>query len=374
MTSIAIDARMTNSSGIGVYIQNLLPFLIKKYKIHLLGNPQELRNFIHQDNVEIIPAFSPIYSLKEQYELYKKIPACDIFWSPHYNVPVLPVAANKRVVTIHDTYHMANWNTLSLPQKIFAKYFLKAATKQSDVVITVSKFSKEEIIKFTGVSTDKVRVIYNGINHSNFNQTDMTFPYSRKGIMEFPEKYILYVGNVKPHKNLSVLIKAYSKLSEEMRSTYKLLIVGKKDGFITGDTYLTKLLNDNIQLKETIIFTGFVEDADLPKLYSYASLFVFPSLYEGFGFPPLEAMACGCPVIASSSASMPEICGGGAAYFNPKDSAALAELITKVLGSKVSLDSLIEKGFDQASKYNWRKAAVGHIKVFESALKNELSI
>jgi len=366
MASVAIDARMVNSSGIGVYIKNLIPYLQQHFKLYLIGNSTELANYVKEGDTVIVPVVASIYTLTEQLELFKKIPRCDIFWSPHYNVPALPIASKKRVVTIHDTYHLAYKDSLSLPQKIFANFFMKAATKLSDKIITVSEFSKQEIIKYTGCSASKINTIHNGVDQKHFREIEATsFP---QNLVILPEKYILYVGNVKPHKNLLTLLKAFSKFTEDDHHNYKLLIVGKKEGFITSDTQIAKLLQSNRNLENQVVFTGFVDDKDLPFIYNAASLFVFPSLYEGFGLPPLEAMACGCPVVATSAASIPEVCGNAAAYFYPTDSDTLALLIKKLLNDKIASNKLIELGRQQVSNFTWSSASEKHIKLFESLL------
>ena len=133
-----------------------------------------------------------------------------------------------------------------------------------------------------------------------------------------PDKDILYVGNVKPHKNLIRLLEAYYLYKKNNENSIKLLIVGKKDGFITGIDNIKNVI-DKYDLGTEIKFTGYVEDDDLPAIYSMAKLFVFPSIYEGWGIPPLEALACGCKVIASTTASIPEACRDRAEYFDPFD-------------------------------------------------------
>lgn len=349
MKKIVIDVRMINHSGIGQYLQNLIPLLCDDNLFILLGDKNVIRGFSWADKVEIIHFNCPILSIQEQFLLPLAIPQCDIFWSPQYNVPLLPIRAKKRLLTIHDVFQLAFFDTLSLPQKIYARTVINLAVRLSDKVLTVSDFSKSEITRFTGVNPQKVQVIYNGIDRELFIHCE-----NKKTLDEvsakykLPSKFILYVGNVKPHKNLNRLVKAVKEIWEE----YKLVIVGKKDGFITGDKEFYEMINNEKDIKEHIIFTGIVDRKDLPVIYSLATLLTFPSLYEGFGFPPIEAMACGCPCVVSNTASIPEVCGDAAYYVDPYDIEDITKGIAKVLGDNDLRNNLRQKGNNRVELYN----------------------
>lgn len=371
MASLVVDARMLGASGIGTYLQNLIPPLAQAFDVSLLGNPEELAKLSLSPSTKIIAAKTQIYTIKEQWELCSLVPACDIFWSPHYNIPLLPVLAHKRVVTIHDTYHLAYQHTLSLAQKLYSNLLLRAAARVSDKVITVSEFSKKELQKYLNLKATAVEVIHNGLDKETYKQVDKVEAQRalKQSLPGLPErKFILFVGNVKPHKNLSTLVKAFSGLIDSTDEKYTLVIVGKKDGFITGDQDLFKLLRANHTLNQRVFFTGQVSEKQLQFLYNSASLFVFPSMYEGFGLPPLEAMACGCPVITTETASMPEVCADAALYFPPSDAAALEQRMQEALTDEVLRAGLIERGLKQIHKYNWQQAAKQHQRVFESLL------
>jgi glycosyltransferase involved in cell wall biosynthesis len=367
MPSLAIDARMINSSGIGVYLRNIIPFLSQEYNLVLMGDEKELTTLKALPNVRISQALAPIYSVKEQLEIKKKLPPCDLFWSPHYNVPLLPIRARKRVVTIHDVYHLAYQHTLTLPQKLYANFLIRAATKLSDKIITVSDFSKNEIIKYSKVAADAIVTIHNGVDAERFSSIKSNSP---KLSQPDAEKYILFVGNVKPHKNLFTLLKAFSHLLDEGMSSFNLVIAGKKEGFITADTQVAKMIDASPMLKKRITFTGFVTDKDLPQLYQNASALVFPSVYEGFGLPPLEAMASGCPVVASSAGSIPEVCGDATVYFDPLDYLSLANKLRQVLGSEELRLELIDKGYNKVKQFTWEKTAQKHLEVFRQLTLN----
>ena len=284
-------ARMYRASGIGTYLQNLLPALATRSnspcvrKFHEL-RPKGARGSYHH---------SDLLGGRTDPPFLKLVPRCDVFWSPHYNVPWLPVRAKARLVTIHDVFHLAHLSALSLPQRGYATLAFRAAARFSKHIITVSEFSKTEIQRYLPVSANQISAISNGVDHALFNE--QANPDRQRTVRQkygLPPRWLLYVGNVKPHKNLLTLVKAFAMLPEALTDRH-LVIVGQREGFITGDTELGRALQDDPSLAQRIHFTGFVEQADLPVLYRLAELFVFPSKYEGFGLPPLEAMACGCP-------------------------------------------------------------------------------
>ena len=349
MIKLTIDFRMHNASGIGRYIRNLVPFLVDKFDVTLLANNNEIKNYNFLNKVNIIDVNSKIYSINEQIELFKKVPKSDIFWSPHYNIPILPIKARKRIVTIHDVYHLAFYDTLSLPQKIYSKFMINQAVKKSDVILSVSEFSKQEIIKYTNTNKN-IEIIYNGIEES---WMDKNVSFDEK------ENYILYVGNVKPHKNLVRALKAFSLLKD---NNIKFKIVGKKDGFITKDIEIDKIAKN---LEDRVEFTGYVSDDELKELYKKAKIFLFPSLYEGFGIPPLEAIASGTPVISSNVASLPEVCGDSAYYVNPYDVNDIAKGMETVLKDEELQKELVQEGLERVKLYSWEKSANKLIKIIE---------
>ncbi len=350
---LVIDARMIDLSGVGRYLKGLIPLLVDKFQITLLGRRQEFVRFSWFDKVFVIECNVPIYSIREQFELPLKIPKCDIFWSPHYNIPILPIGAKKRIVTIHDVYHLAFRHILSLPQRIYAKLMINQAVKRSDIVLTDSEFSRQEIIKYTETSKD-IKVVYIGIELQWYKKQPLS--------LSERDNYILYVGNVKPHKNLVRALKAFSLLEEK---SLKFKIVGKKEGFITADRKVDEIAK---KLGTRVEFTGYVSDDKLKQLYRKAKLFLFPSLYEGFGLPPLEAMACGAPVVVSNIASLPEVCGDAAYYVNPYDVKDIAKGIEIVLKDEELQKELIHKGLERAKLFSWEKSAKKLVKIIKEVI------
>ncbi|WP_338873217.1 glycosyltransferase family 1 protein [Spirosoma sp. SC4-14] len=365
--TICIDARMIKNSGIGLYIEKYTQYILEsnKWYAYIIGSKSTLSNLYGNfKNWTLIEDDSPIYSIREQFMLFKKIPRCDILWSPHYNIPLLYVNAKKRVVTIPDIFHLVSKSTYSFEKRIYAEYVLKNAVKKSDIVTTISTFSRGEILEKVCSDPQKVIAIPLGVDSNYFNPNSSLL-HENKVIQNYslPDKYLLFVGNVKPHKNLLNLLKAFQKIAISQKDVH-VLIVGKKEGFITGDKEVFKFLNENADISKRVLFTGYVKSEDLPIIYKLASLFVFPSLYEGFGLPPLEAMACGCPVVASNAASIPETCGDAAYYIDPTNIDSIAEGILDVLGNSTTYNNLIKKGYKRVKLYKWHESAA----IFEDIL------
>lgn len=354
---LTVDCRMIRHSGIGTYLQNLLEFIsrMSDMQLYCIGDKQILKEFSWAGSVHIIPCNAPIFSLREQFELPFKIPVCDIFWSPQYNIPIFPIRAKKRVVTLHDVYHMAFFHTLSTMEKIYAKLMLNAAVLLSDTTITVSEFSQKEILRYLIAPKEKIQVIHNGAKR---------FPVTRP---ENPIKkpYILVVGNVKPHKNLANAIKAFKLISEKF-SDIMLCFVGEKEKLRTSDT---GLVQEIASVQERIIFTGHVDDAMLASYYHGASLLLFPSYYEGFGLPVLEAMQFSIPIAASNAASIPEVGGEAILYFDPFDTDAMADTMRLIL-SKEYTPSL-SAYTHQLDRFSWKQSALKHRELFKGLLHDK---
>jgi glycosyltransferase involved in cell wall biosynthesis len=350
---LVVDARMINISGIGRYIQALIPALIPIYQVTVLGNPAEIEKFDWHTNVTVISVDAPIYSIKEQLALIRKTPSCDIFLSPHYNVPVFLPQAKKTVVIIPDTNHLVFSKDLSLPKRIYAKLFYKLAV-QKDIIFTISHFSKSEIVKYTGCKPDKVIVATLAIDKEHFVTLDKQLNEGRVRAFDnaVADNYLLYIGNIKPHKNLKRALLAFDKIIAD-KPGLQFLIVGKKDNFLTGDSEVFDLVENNINLKNKVQFTGKVSDLQLAYLYKHASAFVFPSLYEGFGLPPLEAMIFGCPVVVSREGSLPEVCGDAAHYCNAYDVDNIAQAITEVLDNPTLRADLVARGHVRVNEFDW---------------------
>lgn len=365
---LTVDVRMIHHAGIGTYIRNLIPLILDHYRVFLLASGENLQEFNWINQVEIIETGSSIYSVSEQLELSRKIPRTDVFWSPHFNIPLLPVRAKKRIVTIHDVYHLAFYDLLPLMQKLYARYMFRRAVKKSDKIITVSNTSREEICRYTGASRENIAVIYNGVNRKLFRiESNGGVLKQIRNKYQLPERYILSVGSIKPHKNLKRLLLAFRKFLQDGEDI-KLFLAGKKEGLITTDRESAVLIKDDPFLKDRVIFTSWLPEQDLALLYNLATLFIFPSLYEGFGLPPLEAMACGCPALVSDIDIMREICEDAAYYADPLDVNAIADSIGKLLSDRALCSELKEKGLHRTAHFNWQESAQQHIQVIDKII------
>lgn len=356
---LVIDIRLINASGIGTYLKNVIPGILPAFdEVTVLGKVSEIQLFEWSKKVEIIEFSAEIYSLKEQLQYPFIVPECDILWCPFFNVPFFPVKAVKIVTSIHDVYHLSDNAFISFLKKKYAQLLFNNAVQKSSLIFTISEFSKSEILKFTKAKPEKIELVYCGVDRVFFEN-----PKSESKL-KLPENYILYVGNIKPHKNLIVLLKAYSTFPEEFKVKHPLVFIGKKEGFITKDNEIEQFIKSN-KLQNHITFTGYVEDIEIPKIYKEASLFVFPSLYEGFGLPILEALASKTKVISSNAASLTEVGGKVVVYFDPKNYTELADKIKKELENFSGSEYLSLEAEKQLEKFTWDKSIQKHLNGFK---------
>lgn len=267
-----------------------------------------------------------------------------------------------RVVTIHDVFAWSCPGTSSLLETLIYRCWLPHVLPDTDLVITDSKASKADIVRFLGIPRTKIRVIYAGVSEAYRPQSEaaVEFVRSKYGL---PSRYILFVGSVEKRKNLAGLLQAYARL-KSINHIPPLVVVG-----VAGrkGTAATKALNE-LGLEEEVNFAGYVLDADLPALYSGAELLVFPSLYEGFGLPPLEAMACGTPVLCSDASSLPEVVGDAAMKVDPYDVEGLAEAMKRVLADANLREELRARGLERARQFTWERTARETVAVYRELL------
>ena len=372
---IVVDCRFVHHSGIGRYIRELVPRIMGRMAgddFTLLVSPSERDDlFLEQcQKARLIPVKSGMYSPMEQWEVPRRVPSCDLFWAPHYNAPILPLRARKKIVTIHDMAHLTLQDGLSLPKRLYARLFSWNAAHRYDHILTVSNFSRNEILRHEDVPEEKISVHHIAADTVKYHPcSDEERQREALNRYRLPREYILFVGNVKPNKNLRRMLEAYALFQKETGSAISLVIVGKREGLMTGDKGLDAFVQ-SLGIEESVYFTGFVEDEDLPVLYSTAGCFVFPSLYEGFGLPPLEAMACGCPVIASNAASIPEVCGSGALYADPRDSEDLAARLRELLEDPHLAEEMTERGLRRVRDFSWDKTAEEIAEQMKSCLQS----
>jgi len=372
---ISIDVRMINKTGIGRYVRNLIFNLTKIDKDNhytLFFNKTQQKNYIdiwRNDNFKKKFIGSSIFTIKEQIEFpfHLILENIDVFHSPHFVLPLL--YPSKSVVTIHDLTPIIFPEELtSKKARIYYRGMLFLAIKKANKIIAVSNYTKKDIVNIFGISPGKIEVVYEGVN-------DCYRPIKDKRILDHIKKkfgidreFLLYVGLSKPHKNLVRLIKAFKILRKNIRLDLKLVIAGKIDPRYPE----VRKIVDKLGLREDVIFTDFVSDQDLVLLYNAAKAFVFPSLYEGFGLPPLEAMACGTPVVSSKVASLAEVLGDAAVVFHPLDIHDMADKVYQVVSDENLRKQLSEKGIRWVKRFSWEKCARETLKIYEK-VHNEKS-
>ncbi len=274
----------------------------------------------------------------------------DLYFEPNF-IPMLRVKSRAVITTVHDlSFLRRDW----LPEHryLFFKENFPKYLGRSDAFVVPSEFVKGELVEVFGIDTGKVRVIYHGIDDSVF------FPSQSE-----KEKFILFVGSLQPRKNLKALLDAYKLLPDYVRREFKLKIVGA-ESWKSSDLFKgIRKLGDRVEVMDSVR-----SDEELAKLYRKAYLFVFPSLYEGFGFPPLEAMACGCPVAVSNVSSLPEVCGDAALYFNPREPEEVSQAMQRLIEDSRLREELIIKGIKRARSFSWDSSALSHYELFREFL------
>ncbi len=362
---IGIDARMLGQGfGLARYIQQLVLNLENADD----GNQYVL--FMRKSNWdEYVPknpnfikvlADIPWYSFEEQVRLVKTIKQekVDLMHFPHWNVPLM--YGDPFVVTIHDLtmfkYPRPEATTLG-PVKFWIKdkihrLVVKRAMKRAVHVITTTEFTKQDVHNTLGVSLDKMTVIYQApcVQEGGGN-------LDKPGVKR---PYVMYVGAAYPHKNLEGLLKAWKIFKESDWLDHKLILVGKKDYFYQ------KLLDADL-FSDSVVYTDFVPDNELVELYKYASLYVFPSLYEGFGLPPLEAMQYGVPVVSSSASCLPEVLGEAALYFDPENYEQMAEMIKIGVGNEEVRHQLMENAKDNLNRFSKKSFVEKTLSIYHEA-------
>lgn len=302
---------------------------------------------------EVINFDVPIYGIKEQFKFpYKELKKLkpDLLHVPHYNVPIF--YKGDMVVTIHDLTHLVCSEFFGSKLKIlYAKIMMKIAIKKAKFILTVSESTKRDIIRYFKVPEDKIKVTYLGVKDDikRKEKSEIDYLYEKFSIPR-DKKLLMYVGNLKPHKNLERLLVAFSRLKDNKECS--LLLVGK-----AFENY--NVLEDRekeLNISDNVIHTGIVSEDELVDLYNLVDLFVFPSLYEGFGLPIIEAMACGTKVVSSNSSSLPEVGGESIEYFDSKNIEDIANIIEKEL-AKEDTEVEINSRMDWAKNFNWKKTS-----------------
>lgn len=368
---IGIDARKIRDFGIGTYIKNLIRYIpacdeLNQYVIfHLPAD----KDFIPQTgpNIRLIADNSPKYSIRELIALPIKMKKLrlDLFHAPHYTLP--PVRPCKGIVTIHDVIHLKfpEYHPYPAVYYCYAKGMMSAAAKSAKKIITVSEYSKQDIVHHLGVSKEKIEVVYNGINRNTSKGSSLKNRNELYDRFGFSRKYILYLGNFMPHKNLDTLVKAYALLKHRHAIPHCLVLAGNNQRMRPT---LQRLITEE-NLGQDIFLTGFVQAKWLPSLYTHADVFVYPSLCEGFGLQTLEAMAHHTPVAIASVSALPEIAGNAAIRFEPQSDVNMAETIYTALTDSKLRTRLVENGNRRIHHFSWKAMAKKTVAIYKSVIR-----
>ena len=369
---IGIDARAYGWAGLGRYVRNLL-----RHLTGLPGAPELVvfvprvyaREIAEMPRVRVVPVASSYYSLREQTLFLALLLRyrVDLMHFLHFNAPVF--YRRPSVVTIHDLTRFlfpAQKHTGPFHQWAYEEVF-RAAIVHARRVIAVSEHTRNDLLRFFPNVADRTVVIPEGIEHERYHTTTNSAAdaaaLARLGINK---PYLLFVGVWMNHKNLPRLLEAFTDVRQQGFAG-QLVITGvgrPHDEDVPG-------LVRRLRLSSSVILPGNVPEQILPILYRQASVFVFPSLYEGFGFPPLEAMACGVPVVASQVASLPEVLGDAADFVDPLSPGDIARGVSRVLRDAPHREGLIVRGLERVKRYQWSRCAAETLHVYAVALKEE---
>lgn len=351
MKTLTIDLRWIDASGVGIYIKGIMPGVVEhlaNISIIGLGDRSRLESFSWSKaaNVSLVDCRAERYSIAEQVQLPLAIPGeTDLFFSPYYTIPLL--YRGKLAATVHDMSHLVVDEIVrDRKKRIYAKTMFHQLRRRASVIFTVSEFSKSELLRLTtGPGEDNIVPTHLGISEDWYAAGQTPRLRSRP--------YFIYVGNIKPYKNLRRLVNAF--LAVKDRIPHDLVIVGQSEGLITGESpeFFERVKRE----APRVHLTGLVPQPDLFSLVGHATALVMPSLYEGFGLPPVEAMAAGVPAVVAKAASLPEVCGNAALYFDPLSEEEIATRLIEVAQGENLRNQLRKAGLDQSRRYTWESCA-----------------
>lgn len=334
---------MLDAGGIGTYLAETLPRVVARMPdvpFTVLGDERRLSSLVGVvGSADVVHWATPIYTVREQFDVRRSIPRdTALFWSPHFNIPV--AWRGRLMVTVHDVAHLALPQS-TLPRTLYARFMFAAVRRRATTVLCDSAFTARELRRLVGQPRRSV-VCHLGV-------ADRWFELQRT---PEPSPYLLYVGNVKPHKNLGRLLAAFSRVAD--RIPHRLVIAGRREGMRTVDDEAVRQAD---RLGERVEFTGYVPPDMLEQYMAGCDALVLPSLYEGFGLPPLEALACGRAVAVARSASLPEVCGPHAEYFDPLDVDSMAAALERVATRPPDTAEVKATRIAWARRFDWDTCA-----------------
>ncbi len=371
---IAINAMLLSAPrfGIWTYIYNLIEHLAiidEKNSYEIFSGSSELELGKYRNFTVLKPPFDlPKPAARIMWEHFVQPflinrDELDIYHNPDHILPILPVKA-KKIVTVHDLCFYKHPETFSSAKRRYKKLMTPVSLKRADKIIADSHSTKKDIIELFSVPEEKIAVVHIGVSPDFRPVSDKKILSGFRKKRELAAPFILFVGTLEKRKNIEGLIDAYILAVREHKISHDLVVAGKKGWLYDG--IFRKVKRVGLEGKIKFIFDA--RQDELPLLYSQADLFVYPSLYEGFGLPVLEAMACGTPVITSNVSSLPEVAGDAAILIDPRDSASLAKNIAKLLADAGLRKAFSEKGLERAKHFGWDKCAQQTLDVYKSVL------
>jgi len=364
---IALDLRRIKNPGIGRYMKCLAEAVLARAPEHdyllILGSGRcEVVGF-EDRQVEIVNASSKYYSLREQVELPRLLRRhkVDVLHSPHFNIPV--VRTCPIVVTVHDVIYLACRQDLpSRLGRLYYRAMMAASVRRSERVLTDSEFSKNDIVRYLDADPEKIDVVYPAVDPVFEQVTDRGKIEAVLSRYRLDEDYILYAGIYRPRKNHAGLLRAFRQFLKS-GAQCKLVLAGP---LAEGEAELLGLASE-LGVANRVVVTGFVPDSDLPALYSAARVYACPSLYEGFGFTVLEAMACAVPVVCSEATSLPEVAGDAALYAEAQHPEEFATALQRAFFEPELRQKLIENGLKNCRRFSWQSAAEAALDAYHRA-------
>jgi glycosyltransferase involved in cell wall biosynthesis len=372
---IAFDLRWIRSDqidGISRYAINLISHLLQADIVNqyvLIGDPAILQQhfalsaFLNVTSVSIPQALLSIQDFLMTPREIQRLNV-DIFHAPNYLTSPFR-GPYKKILTVHDLIPFLFPEALS-KSRLLWRWFYKTPypaafiLRSADVIIATSEHTKQDIVRLLKIVPEKIQVVWCGLEnrfHAGYQVSEQFFSQ-----YNLPRHFLLYVGRQDPYKGLTYLVRAYALLPETLRKTYKLVIAGKTDLRYIGEVYD---LIGKLHLQQDVFFLDYIPDTDLPIFYSAATLLVHPSLYEGFGFPPLEAMACGTPVVYAHTSSLTELIGHAGFAVPPASAEALANGIQTMLENDQLRREFAEKGRQHVRRYTWQVVARKVLEIYE---------
>ena len=380
MKSVYVDIHpiIRNKTGIGWYSHNILTRILDNDEINIMATAFDFlgregkREYLEEANFE-----NQIINTKFHGRAYKALGKIvpvkydnvfkggDIYHFLNYTAP--PVSGNKKIIiNIYDMIYKKYPQTMKRLSRFLLENYLKDSVHRADKIITISQSSKKDILDYFDLEASKIAVIPPGIDYELFSRkpTEKELLKVRRKY-SLPDKFFLSLGTIVPHKNLKTVFKAYSILRKEIRNDYKLVVAGGV-GWKTKGILQTP---SELGIENDVYYTGYFDEEDKPILYKLAKAFVFPSFYEGFGMPVLEALASGIPTITADNSSLPEAGGDAALYVEADDAAAIAQNLINIVDNDTFCKENVEKGKAHAQIFSWDDSAKSTLEIYKELLR-----